>query len=69
VKKENKKTNKKERTPLLKTKVKLDNSVEVELKDPSKSLLGKIFVYLIVIGMTVLSLVSLILLIVEVSSK
>lgn len=67
MKKENKKTVKKERQPLAKTKVKLDNSIEVELKNPSKTLIGRVFVWLLVIGMTVLSLASLIILIIQVS--
>lgn len=69
MKKEKKNVNKKEKAPLLKTKVKLDNSVEVEMKNPSNTLLGKIFIYLLVIGMTVLSLVSLVLLIIEIANK
>lgn len=65
MKKENK--TKKERIPLAKTKVKPDNSVEVELRDPSKTVLGKIFIIVLVAGMTVLSLVSLVYLLIQVS--
>jgi len=67
LKKENKKKVKKEKQPIVKTRTRLDNSIEVELKNPSNTLIGKIFVWLIVIGMTVLSLASLIILIIQVS--
>ena len=67
MKKENKKKVKKEKQPIVKTRTRLDNSIEVELKNPSNTLIGKIFVWLIVIGMTVLSLASLIILIIQVS--
>ena len=58
---------KQEKQPFVKTRVKPDNSVEVELKNPSKTFLGKLFVILIVIGMTVVSLLGLILLIIQVA--
>lgn len=67
MKKQNKKTVKTEKQPLAKTRVRLDNSIEVELKNPSKTVIGKVFVWLLVIGMTVLSLASLIILIIQVS--
>ena len=62
-----KKENKKVKNPIIKTKVKPDNSVEVELRDPSKTVLGKIFIIILVAGMTILSLVSLIYLLIQVS--
>lgn len=57
-----------EKKPLIKTKVKYDNSIEVEMKNPSNTILGKVFIYLLVIGMTVLSLVGLIVLIIRAMS-
>lgn len=65
MKKENK--TKKERIPLAKTKVKPDNSVEVELRDPSKTVLGRVFIIVLVAGMTLLSLVSLVYLLITIS--
>lgn len=50
----------------IKTKVKADNSIEVELKNPSKTVLGKIFIIILVAGMTILGLVGLILLMIQV---
>ena len=51
--KETKKDNKK----FIKTKKKLDDSVEIEIqKNPSKTLGGKIFIALIVIGTIILPL-------------
>jgi len=55
----------KTKEPMIKTKVKPDNSIEVELKNPAQSLLGKIFIYLLVFGMTGASLVGLIYLIIK----
>lgn len=69
MKKVNKNNIQKEKTPFVKTKVKPDNSIEVELKNPAKTLLGKIFIYIIVFGMTVLSVVALVLLLIEAASK
>ena len=55
--KETKKDNKK----FIKTKKKLDDSVEIEIqKNPSKTLGGKIFIALIVIGTILLPLAVLI---------
>lgn len=46
-----KKENKVEKKPFAKTKVRYNNSVEVEFqKSPAKTLLGKIFLALIIIG-------------------
>ena len=48
--------------PLIKTKVKPNKAVEIEIqKSPSKTVAGKVAIILIVFGMTVLLLVSLIL--------
>lgn len=65
--KKKKDTTKQEKQPFVKTRVKRDNSIEVELKDPSKTFLGKLFIYLIIIGMTLVSLAALVLLIIQVS--
>lgn len=66
----NQKKNKKKKTPVFKTKVKRDNTVEVEIqKTPDKTLTGRIIIYIIVFGMTVLMLVSLIILIIQVGGK
>jgi hypothetical protein len=65
-----KKTTGKEKKPLIKTKVKPDKAIEVEIqKSPSKTVAGKVTIILIVVGMTVLMLVSLILLIIEIAGK
>ncbi len=64
-----KKDNKKEKEPFVKTRVRRDKTIEVELKNPSKTLLGKVFIYIIIFGMTLLSLFSLIYLIIEVANK
>ena len=51
------KETKKENKKFIKTKKKLDDSVEIEIqKNPSKTLGGKIFIALIVIGTIVLPL-------------
>ncbi|MGD9604580.1 MAG: hypothetical protein AB7V00_00310 [Bacilli bacterium] len=65
-----KKDNKIEKTPFIKTKVKPNNSVEVEIqKNPANTLIGKILIYVIVIGMTLLGAVALIALMIEVAKK
>ncbi len=57
----NKKVNKKEKTPLIKTKQKLDNSIEVEItKSPAKTKTGRVVVWLIVIGTVVVPIAGLI---------
>ncbi|MDD4000301.1 MAG: hypothetical protein PHX62_05350 [Bacilli bacterium] len=67
--KKKKTTSKPKRESLVKTKVKADNSIEVELKSPSKSKIGKILVILIVAGMTVFTLFGLIYVMIEVMGK
>lgn len=55
------KQNKQDNKKFIKTKKKLDDSVEIEIqKNPSKTLGGKIFIALIVIGTVVLPLAVLI---------
>lgn len=50
----------------IKTKVRKDNSVEVEfVKNPKDTLLGKIFLYLVIAGMVILPLVILIIVMIE----
>ena len=47
----NKKQVKKENKPLIKTKHKLDNSIEIQVtKSPAKTLSGKIFAWLVIAG-------------------
>lgn len=60
---------KKEKEPIVKTRVKRDNSIEVELKNPANTLIGKIFVYILVIGMAGGSLFGLIYLLIEALNK
>jgi hypothetical protein len=57
------------REPLIKTKVKADNSIEVEMKTPLKSKFGKILILMIVAGMTVFTLFGLIYAMVQVLNK
>ncbi|HNZ50573.1 MAG TPA: hypothetical protein PK087_04580 [Bacilli bacterium] len=55
------------KTPFIKTKVRPNNSVEVEIqKNPAQTLLGKILIYVLVIGMTLLGAVALIYLMIQV---
>lgn len=56
-----------QKTPFIKTKVRPNNSVEVEIqKNPAQTLLGKILIYVLVIGMTLLGAVALIYLMIQV---
>ncbi len=65
-----KKKTSQEKKPLIKTKVKPNKAVEIEIqKSPSKTVAGKVAIILIVFGMTVLLLVSLILLIIDIAGK
>jgi len=53
--------NKKQKDPVITTRKRADNSIEVVVKkSPSKTTLGKITIILILIGMAGLSIVSLI---------
>lgn len=53
--------NVRKKDPVIVTKTRIDNSVEVEIrKSPSKTLTGKIIIALIVFGMVLLPLVGLI---------
>lgn len=57
---------KKEKQQAIKTKVKRDNSVEVEfVKNPKDTLLGKIFLYLVIAGMVILPVVILIIVMIQ----
>ena len=59
-----------EKKPLIKTKVKRDNTVEVEIqKTPDKTIVGKVIILILVFGMSVLMLVSLIMLIIQIADK
>lgn len=61
-----KKEIKKEKQHAIKTKVKRDNSVEVEfVKNPKDTLLGKIFLYLVIAGMVILPVVILIIVMIQ----
>jgi Zn-dependent membrane protease YugP len=51
---------KKEKRPFIKTRTRIDNSVEIELqKSPAKTFLGKLLIVLIVIGTVLVPLVVL----------
>ena len=53
--------NNKNKEAFIKTRKRMDNSVEIELqKSPAKTKLGKVFVYLIVAGTILLPVVALI---------
>ena len=57
----NKKNKKVQKEPVIKTKVKADNSIEVEVKkNPGKTLTGKIVAWLIIAGTVLVPLVGLI---------
>ncbi|GEM_PF-641923 len=61
-----KKENKTKKKPFIKTKVKPNNAIEVEIqKNPANTVLGKILIFVIVFGMALLGLVALIILIVQ----
>lgn len=60
-----KKTNK-DKKPFVKTRVKRDNTIEVEIqKSPAKTLLGKIFLILVILGTVVAPVVALIYLMIQ----
>lgn len=53
--------NKKDKKPLLTTKHKVDNSIEVQVnKNPGKTLMGKIAAWLIIVGTICVPLATLI---------
>lgn len=55
--------NQKKKDPAIVTKTRFDNAVEVEIrKNPSKTLSGKILIYLILFAMILLPLIGLIIL-------
>jgi len=59
-----------EKKPLIKTKVKRDNAIEIEIqKTPDKTVVGKIIILILVFGMSLLMLVSLIILIIQIAGK
>ncbi len=63
--KQKEKTNKQEvkskKAPVIKTRTKMDNSIEVEIqKSPAKTTLGKILIYLIVAGTVLVPIIGLI---------
>ena len=60
---------KKEKEPMIKTRVKRDNTIEVELKSPTKSKLGKILIIILVTGMTVFTLFGLVYAMIQVMNK
>ncbi len=52
---------KEEKKPFVKTRTRMDNSVEVEFqKSPAKTTFGRILIWLIIIGTIVVPIVSLI---------
>lgn len=57
---------KKKKEPVITTRKRVDNSIEVEVKkNPAKTKLGKILILLILIGMAGLSIISLIYILLE----
>lgn len=55
------KKNKKDDKPFIKTRKRIDNSIEIELqKSPAKTIPGKILIYLVVGGMALVPLAGLI---------
>jgi hypothetical protein len=55
------KTEKQEKKPFVKTRTRMDNSIEVEFqKSPAKTLLGKILIWLVIAGTIVVPVASLI---------
>lgn len=62
-------TAKKKKEPMIKTKVKRDNTIEVELKSPTKSKLGKILIIILVVGMTVFTLFGLVYAMIQVMNR
>lgn len=61
---------KKKKTPFIKTRVKRDNSVEVEIqKSPDKTIIGKTALLIMILAMTLLGLVGLVILIIQVIDK
>lgn len=63
------KTPKKKKDPLIKTKVRRDQSIEVEMKSPTNSKLGKVLIVILVAGMTVFTLFGLVWAMIEVFNK
>lgn len=60
------KKTKKDKKPFVKTRVKRDNSIEVEIqKSPAKTLLGKIFLILVILGTVAVPVVALIYLMIQ----
>lgn len=61
-----KKNGKAERKPVITTRTRMDNSIEVEIKkNPAKTTLGKILIYLIVAGTILVPIISLIMSIIQ----
>jgi len=60
---------KKDKQQFIKTRVRPNNSIEVEMRSPSKTLLGKIFIIIIVATMSLLGLVGLIFLMIQVGNS
>lgn len=57
--------NQKKKDPAIVTKTRFDNAVEVEIKkSPSKTLSGKILIYLILFAMVLLPIIGLIILLI-----
>jgi hypothetical protein len=60
---------KKDKEPFIKTKVKPNHSIEVEMKSPIKTTAGKVFIIILVLLMTVLGLAGLIYLMITVGGS
>ncbi|MFA6627839.1 MAG: hypothetical protein WCT17_04850 [Bacilli bacterium] len=57
---------KKEKKPFIKTRTRIDNSIEVEFqKSPAKTFVGKILIWLIIAGTILVPLASLIYIMIE----
>lgn len=65
MKKDNKKQVKTDDKPFIQTRVRRNQMVEVEMKSPAKTILGKVFIWLIVFGMAVIGVIGLIIAIIN----
>lgn len=65
-----KKKKKTEKKPFIKTRTRMDNSIEVELqKSPAKTVMGKLLLFFVVIGTVVLPVAVLIYVMIEMANK
>lgn len=65
-----KKNKKSEKKPFIKTRTRMDNSIEVELqKSPAKTFMGKLLLFFVIAGTVVLPIAVLIYVMIEMASK